>query len=133
MDRLSKEQRSRLMSRVGGKNTRPEMFVRRVAHSLGYRYRLHVSGLPGRPDLVFASRHKVIFVHGCFWHGHGCKRGVPPVSNVNFWNAKLTWNRERDIANIRKLRLDGWRVLVLWECQIADAEKLGRRLRRFLG
>lgn len=120
------------MSRVGGKNTQPEMLVRKVAHSIGYRYRLHVSRLPGRPDLVFASRRKVIFVHGCFWHGHTCKRGAPPATNMDFWNAKLTRNRERDKANIRKLRRDGWRVLVLWECRIADVEKLGQRLRHFL-
>ncbi|MDQ8698169.1 very short patch repair endonuclease [Hyphomicrobium sp. LHD-15] len=132
VDRLTKGQRSELMSRIRGKDTRPELLVRRLAHSLGYRYRLHGSKLPGRPDLVFASRRKIILVHGCFWHGHTCKRGAPPATNRGFWTAKLKRNQARDLRNIRSLRQDGWRVLVLWECDMADPAKLRRRLRTFL-
>lgn len=133
MDKLGKEQRSALMSRVRGKDTRPEFLVRRLVHSLGYRYRLHVSRLPGKPDLVFASRRSVIFVHGCFWHGHSCKRGAQPATNTDFWAAKLHGNRARDLTNIRKLRRDGWRVMVIWECSIGNTERLVRRIRTFLG
>ena len=120
------------MSRIRGKDTQPELLVRRLAHSLGYRYRLHVSKLPGRPDLVFSSRRKVIFVHGCFWHGHTCKRGAVPATNIAFWTAKLQRNQERDVGNIKSLKKSGWRVLVLWECSIADHAKLKQRLQAFL-
>jgi len=133
MDRLTPTQRSKLMARVRAKNTIPELIVRRLVFSLGYRYRLHLSGLPGKPDLVFASRRKIIFVHGCFWHGHTCKRGVRPTTNMDFWNAKLQRNRERDSENIRTLRRNRWRVLVIWECCCTgNTQKLSRRIRAFL-
>lgn len=119
MDRLSPEQRSRLMSRIPSQNTKPERFVRSELHRLGYRYVLHKRGLPGTPDLVFPSRKKIIFVHGCYWHGHSCKYGrAQSKSNVDFWVAKIRRNRQRDAENIRALRKAGWRVLNIWECQI---------------
>lgn len=120
------------MSRIKGRDTAPELAVRRLVHGLGYRYRLHVAGLPGRPDLVFASRRAVIFVHGCFWHQHDCPRGTRPRSNRTFWTSKLDRNRERDEAAIRTLRSLGWRVLVVWECQTRWKSKLTRRVTRFL-
>ena len=116
MDRMDTETRSRLMSRIGSRDTKPEMVVRRLLHSLGYRYRLHVGGLPGRPDLVFAGRRAVIFVHGCFWHGHNCGRGYRPKSNSAFWAAKLDANMARDCRQADVLVAQGWRVCVIWEC-----------------
>ena len=133
MDRLSKERRSWLMSRVGGKNTAPEMTVRKLLHGLGYRYRLHVKGLAGRPDLVFPSRRKILFVHGCFWHGHSCRLGRRPQSNVDFWQRKAKGNAERDARTVAQLTSEGWDVLVVWQCEIKDLEGLERRLVRFLG
>lgn len=122
------------MSRVRSAHTEPELLVRRTAHGLGYRYRLHCKELPGRPDLVFPKHQAVIFVHGCFWHGHrGCRRSTRPASNVGFWNAKLDANAKRDRANIEKLRKLGWRVLVIWECQARVEDLLSRRLSRFFG
>lgn len=121
------------MRAVGRKDTRPEMIVRRLAHSLGYRFRLHRRDLPGKPDLVFAGRRKVIFVHGCFWHGHGCRRGARPGTNVEFWNAKLAKNVERDRVQVEALREVGWEPLVIWECETKDAKRLAGELRRFLG
>lgn len=132
MDRLKPIQRSNLMARVRTQNTAPEMRVRRIVFSLGFRYRLHVPGLPGKPDLVFVSRRKIIFVHGCFWHQHSCKRGVGPASNKDFWDKKLTRNRKRDRANVRNLRRSGWDVMVVWECQTNDSKKLALKLHRFL-
>lgn len=134
MDRLSPEARSRLMSHVRGKDTKPEMIVRRLAHSLGYRYRLHRKDLPGRPDLVFPRRRAVVFVHGCFWHRHeGCKLASTPKSNEAFWQAKFTRNVERDRISIAKLEADGWRVLVVWQCETREMEGLAARLLEFLG
>ena len=121
------------MGRVRSKDTRPEMAVRRLVHSLGYRYRLHDAKLPGKPDLVFAGRKKVIFVHGCFWHRHPrCKNTRLPKSKLDFWKPKLEGNRKRDLANQRKLRRLGWRFLVVWECQIADTERLTDKIVDFL-
>ncbi len=121
------------MSRVRGKNTKPEMAVRRLIHGMGYRYRLHAADLPGRPDLVFRKRKKVIFVHGCFWHRHpGCKLTRTPKSRVQFWRNKLEANHERDLRNQEKLRADGWKVLVVWECEIGETEALKTRVRVFL-
>jgi len=109
------------------------MVVRRFVHSQGFRYRLHVSGLPGKPDLVFPSRKRIIFVHGCFWHLHeGCREGRIPASRVAYWEPKLLANGERDRRNIGKLRRQGWRVLVVWECEVKNAARLERRLLRFL-
>lgn len=125
--------RSRTMRAVKGKNTVPEMIVRRAAHALGYRFRLHRDDLPGKPDLLFPARQKIIFVHGCFWHGHDCLRGSrKPKTNTDYWNAKIERNRGRDCMNITKLQEKGWRVLVIWECQMEDKEDLKSRISRFL-
>ncbi|MCO5350880.1 MAG: DNA mismatch endonuclease Vsr [Bryobacteraceae bacterium] len=122
------------MSRVKGKNTGPEMAVRRLVHRLGFRYRLHVDTLPGKPDLVFPRLKCVIFVHGCFWHRHGhCSLARLPKSRLDFWTKKLEDNRRRDSRNQRRLRREGWRVLVAWECQLNDSAKLSQRILAFLG
>lgn len=118
------------MSLVRAKNTKPEMIVRRLVHSLGYRYRLHDRRMPGAPDLVFSTRHAVIFVHGCFWHRHA-NCGRMPKSRLDYWLPKFERNKERDRLNIKALRRDGWRVLVIWECQLAD-KNLARRINSFL-
>jgi DNA mismatch endonuclease (patch repair protein) len=119
------------MARVRAKNTGPELFVRRLLFSLGYRYRLHCATLPGRPDLVFPAQRKVIFVHGCLWHRHGCAADRPPRSRRRFWESKLEGNKRRDKIHVRTLKCIGWRVLVVWECELAD-KKLLPRLIRFL-
>lgn len=124
------------MSRVRGRDTKPEMLVRRLTHGMGYRYRLHRRGLPGSPDLVFPSRMKVIFVHGCFWHRHldpGCKLARLPKSKLDFWGPKLETNRERDERNLVPLAELGWDVLVIWECQTKNREELQTRIGEFLG
>lgn len=133
-DRLSPEGRRALMSRIGAKDTQPEMAVRRMLHAMGYRYVLHDKRLPGKPDLVFPGRRKVVFVHGCFWHGHSCGRGFRPSSNAAFWAAKIDGNRTRDRRNVRAIRAQGWRVLTVWECaaQPKKIEALRRRLVAFL-
>lgn len=132
-DKLSQAARSANMARVRGSNTRPELLVRRLVHGLGYRYRLHARDLPGTPDLVFRRRKKVIFVHGCFWHGHpGCPRAARPQSNAEFWNEKLTRNLDRDAAQVASLEAAGWRVFVVWECETRDKRSLGERVRAFL-
>lgn len=121
------------MSRVRNKNTKPEMVVRRLVHGMGYRYRLHRRDLPGSPDLVFPSRRKVIFVHGCFWHRHeGCSLARLPKSRLEFWVPKLEGNKTRDQNNQAKLQDLGWSFLTIWECQVADAEAVGARVRDFL-
>ena len=135
LDPLSREQRSALMARVRCVDTAPELTVRRIVSNLGYRYRLHVAGLPGKPDLVFRRLHKVIFVHGCFWHQHTCPNGQRcPKSRVRFWRRKLDGNVERDRRQRRALRKAGWRVLVVWECQTRSAglQSLVRKLSEFL-
>lgn len=132
-DSLSPGERSRVMSRVRGKDTRPEMLVRRLLHGAGFRYRLHDGSLPGKPDLVFPRRRKVIFVHGCFWHRHeGCALARIPKSNRSFWLAKLDGNKARDETNQHRLREAGWGVLVVWECELRDKSMLEKRLRSFL-
>jgi DNA mismatch endonuclease (patch repair protein) len=120
------------MSRVRGKNTKPELVVRRLVFSLGYRYRLHRSDLPGKPDLVFAGKKKIIFVHGCFWHVHCCNRFSMPKSNVDFWTEKLAANEDRDRRNQRKLTSLGWHYMVIWECQLLDLEELKAQIVDFL-
>ena len=132
IDRISSANRSRIMSRIRGKNTKPEIRVRHLVHSLGYRYRLHRRDLPGTPDLVFPGRRKVIFVHGCFWHQHDCPRGSRPSSNKRFWNAKLKQNVERDNKNISDLIAAGWSVLVVWECETKSQTALSSRITSFL-
>ncbi|MEZ5767190.1 MAG: very short patch repair endonuclease [Paracoccaceae bacterium] len=126
--------RSRLMSRVGPKDTKPEMIVRRLLHAAGYRYRLHVKSLPGSPDLVFPSRRAVIMVHGCFWHRHeGCRKATTPKTRVEFWKNKFTANQARDERQLAELRELGWRTLVVWECWTEAPNELERRLVDFLG
>lgn len=133
MDRLSKERRSEIMSRIRGKNTSPEMKVRSLLHRLGYRYRLHYDKLPGKPDLAFPTRKKVIFVHGCFWHGHeGCSKGRLPKSNLEYWEPKIARNKERDEENTEKIKSGGWRVLTVWQCELKNVEFLQGRLVDFL-
>lgn len=120
------------MSLIRGKDTTPEFCVRRIVHGLGYRYRKHRADLPGRPDLVFAGRRKIIFVHGCFWHRHCCGLGRMPKSRLKFWREKLEGNRARDRANKQRLRRAGWDVLVLWECQTRDPLAVASRVTEFL-
>jgi len=133
MDTLSKSKRSELMSRIRGKNSVPELALRRLVHGLGFRYRLHGRDLPGNPDMVFPARGAVIFMHGCFWHRHtNCSRARMPKSRVAFWTEKLEGNRLRDCRNRRKLRALGWRVLVVWECQLNNPEKLSILVCKFL-
>ena len=133
MDTVSPERRSEIMARVRGRDTRPEMAIRRLLHSLGYRYRLHDKRLPGRPDLVFALRRKVIFVHGCFWHRHpACDLARTPKSRVEFWRTKLDGNRQRDLANQGTLRSLGWRFFVVWECELTNLDSVTERLVEFL-
>ncbi len=121
------------MAAVTGKNTGPELTVRRLLFGLGYRYRLYAKDLPGRPDIVFRKRQCVIFVNGCFWHGHDCPRGRAPSSNVKFWRRKIGRNRERDARVRDELRREGWRVLAIWQCETKTPNQLRRRLSRFLG
>ena len=132
-DLFSRKKRSEIMRAVLGKDTAPEMVVRRFLHTLGYRYRLHVSDLPGKPDLVFAGRGKVVFVHGCFWHQHRCARGNRlPKTHRSYWIKKLEGNRRRDRRHRAALRRAGWSVMTVWECQTKDVEKLASRLCAFL-
>jgi DNA mismatch endonuclease (patch repair protein) len=133
MDNLTKEERSVVMSKVRSKDTKPELTIRYIIHKEGYRYRLHKKSLPGKPDLVFASLGKIINVNGCFWHGHSCKAGRIPKSNVQFWVNKIEANKARDRKNMRKLNRLGWSVKTIWECQTKNKSKLTDRLLRFLG
>jgi len=127
-------ERSRIMRAVKSRDTTPEMIVRRLVHSMGYRYRLHRKDLPGKPDLTFQSRRKVIFVHGCFWHGHECKRGTRvPKTNREYWEAKIARNRERDIQHYEELSLVGWDVFVIWECQLKETDFLRKMIDSYLG
>ena len=133
MDTLNPQERSHQMSLIRAKDTKPEMLVRQTAHALGFRFRLHVSRLPGTPDLVFPRLRKVIFVHGCFWHRHpGCCLARLPKSKLDFWLPKLNGNRDRDIENIKKLRRDGWRVKIIWECETKRLMPLQKSVERFL-
>ena len=133
VDTVSPEVRSRIMAQVKSKGMKPEMRVRRLLHSMGYRYRLHRSDLPGRPDLVFPSRRKVVFVNGCFWHYHrDCERVRIPATNQDYWEAKLARNRDRDERNLVLLEESGWSVMTTWECQLRDMESATARLVEFL-
>lgn len=125
--------RSAIMRSVRSKDTKPELIVRRLVHALGYRFRLHGTDLPGKPDLVFSGRRRVIFVHGCFWHGHDCKRGARlPKSNADYWQAKIARNVSRDRKVQAELRDRDWRSEIVWECEIADRSALAVRLRSYL-
>lgn len=131
-DHVTKERRSFIMSQVGSKDTKPEMIVRRALHRLGYRYRLHRQNLPGSPDLVFVSRRKVIFVHGCFWHGHGCRWGQLPKSRSEYWKNKIETNRERDRRNLNALKKQGWTALTVWQCELKQPRMALDRIVAFL-
>lgn len=133
MDIIDKQARSRLMGRIRGKDTGPEMAVRRVAHRLGLRFRLHRRDLPGSPDLVFPRSQKVVFVHGCFWHRHpDCRFAYEPKSNLPFWTKKFAANVTRDEQALADLKNLGWEALVIWECEAKDAELVASRLSAFL-
>ena len=128
------EVRRRTMRAVKSENTGPELAVRRLAHRMGYRFRLHRKDLPGKPDLVFPRLRKAIFVHGCFWHGHDCLRGARvPLQNRVYWTTKIGKNKARDESVQAALTAAGWKVGVLWECEIRDQELLARQIRKFLG
>ena len=133
MDTLTPEQRSALMARIRGVDTKPELFVRRALHGQGYRFRLHGRGLPGKPDIVFKKRKRAVFVHGCFWHRHGCKRTTHPKSRQDYWQDKFAKNVARDRRNAALLADDGWDVFVAWECEVDSDETLLQRLMEFLG
>jgi DNA mismatch endonuclease (patch repair protein) len=127
------EQRSYNMSRIRGRDTAPEMRVRRILHAAGLRYRLHGKSLPGKPDLVFARRKAVVFVHGCFWHMHRCKYGKPaPATNQDFWAEKRRSNSDRDLRNRAALEADGWRVFEIWECETRDSGALQARMEELI-
>lgn len=130
----TREQISEQMRRIRKVDTKPELLVRRLAHGLGYRYRLYRRDLPGTPDLVFPSKRKVVFVHGCFWHQHHCSLGSKqPRANTDYWLPKLARNKERDLITQRALEGLGWSVLVIWECETCNESGLRGRLRKFLG
>jgi len=134
-DKLTPEHRSENMRRIKSKGTKPEMLVRRLVHGMGYRYRLHSPDLPGKPDLVFPSRRKVIFVHGCFWHLHGdpnCPDRRGPRTNRDYWKPKLARNRQRDAEHITALEIAGWSVLTVWECETRDPATVVASVRAFL-
>ncbi len=133
IDRLDTARRSRLMQKVGTKDTGPEMTVRSILHRMGYRFRLHRKDLPGTPDIVFPRRRVALFVHGCFWHMHGCQKGRLPKSRLDYWEPKLLANRQRDERNVADLRAEGWNVAVVWQCELGDRESLEARLRTLLG
>lgn len=128
MDRISPEARSLLMSKIGPKDTKPELAVRSLLHRLGYRFRLHRKDLPGTPDLVLPRYGVAIFVHGCFWHGHRCKTGKMPKSRTEYWGPKIEANKARDARKAGKLRRLGWRVVTIWECELKAPDKLEKKL-----
>lgn len=135
MDRITPQQRSENMRRIKSGDMKPEVAVRRLLHGLGYRFRLHRYDLPGRPDIVFGSKRKIVFVHGCFWHSHSksnCPRTRVPKSNLGYWLPKLARTQQRDKRNISELRKLGWRAIVIWECEVPNVSKLKRRLQQFL-
>ena len=122
-DRISKEARSRNMAAVRSHDTFPELYVRKTLYAAGYRYRLHVRKLPGSPDIVLGRRRVAVFVHGCFWHSHSCRRGRLPKTNREFWKVKIGANKLRDNRQIRKLRSSGWIAVVIWECRLERASR----------
>ena len=129
MDRISKEHRSWNMSRIRGKDTAPELTVRSLLHRLGYRFRLHPKDLPGKPDIVLPKYQTVIFVHGCYWHRHKkCRYAYTPKTRIDFWKKKFEENVKRDTLTRKRLRELGWRIIIVWECQIRDLEALAKRL-----
>jgi DNA mismatch endonuclease (patch repair protein) len=136
VDTLSTIERSERMARIHGRDTKPEMVVRRLLHGMGYRYRLHRDDLPGKPDIAFGKRKKAIFIHGCFWHRHddpACRLARLPKSRLEFWEPKLSANAERDALKQEALKRLGWKVLVVWECELRQSEQLENKLRQFVG
>lgn len=131
-DPLSPEQRSERMSRIKSVNSKAEMVVRRLVYHSGFRYRLHVKNLPGKPDLVFKAKKKIIFIHGCFWHQHGCNHYRMPHSKLDYWLPKLRKNVERDKYIVNLLESEGWQVLVVWECEIKNVNMLIEKINGFL-
>jgi DNA mismatch endonuclease (patch repair protein) len=132
-DVFTPAERSRVMARVKGKDTSPELKVRKLLTRLGLRYRLHRADLPGKPDVVLPGRKTVVCVHGCFWHGHDCARGARmPKANADYWQSKIARNRTRDVAAREALAADGWRTVVVWECELKDEAALEKRLRKQL-
>ena len=132
MDTRTPEQRRRIMQAVKTRDTGPEMVVRRLLHRHGYRYRVHRKNLPGCPDIVFSKKRKAIFVHGCYWHGHGCTKGKLPNSKLNYWQPKIEQTKARDARNVVKLTAAGWHVFVIWQCEMADQQAFWQRLREFV-
>ncbi len=133
MKDVSAAERSAIMRAVKGRDTGPEVTVRRLLHGLGYRYSLCRKDLPGKPDIVFGKKEKIIFVHGCFWHGHSCRRGARvPNSNQEYWLKKVSRNKERDGKNLAALKSQGWKSLVVWECETRNKVKLEKRVVTFL-
>lgn len=122
MDKISPEKRSWNMSRIKSQNTNPEMKLRKALHGMGFRYRLHNKKLPGSPDLVFSKYKAVIFVNGCFWHRHGCKQTTTPSTRKDFWEAKFKANTERDKKNVKELQNMGWRIMIVWECELKKTD-----------
>lgn len=133
MDVFTPEKRSEIMSKVKGRDTKPEIRVRKLLHAMGYRFRLHRRDLPGKPDIVLPKYKKVVLVHGCFWHGHrGCKRATMPKTRTEFWREKIDKNKERDRKCGRQLRAKGFRTLTVWECETKNPEKLTKKLETFI-
>lgn len=132
MDRVSKAVRSRIMASVRTHNTGAERVVRSLVHRMGYRYSLVRSDLPGKPDLVFVSRRKVLFVNGCFWHGHSCRYGRLPKSRIDYWRTKIEANRVRDRRQVNELRKAGWGVMIVWQCQLKKRGAVSARIEEFL-
>lgn len=121
------------MSIIRSKDTKPEMLVRSMVHRLGYRFRLHKADLPGKPDLVFASRKKIIFIHGCYWHGHEkCRKGQLPKSNLEYWQPKIEGNKKRDKKNYKILKAADWKILTIWQCELKKLETVKKRIVKFL-
>lgn len=132
MDRVTPEIRSKIMAAIKSKDTGPELVIRKALHRLGYRYTLHQRDLPGKPDVVFPSRWKALFVHGCFWHGHNCSKGRSPKTNRAFWRNKVRNNKSRDLRTSRALRRAGWSAMTVWQCQTGNLERLVEKIVRFL-
>lgn len=132
MDIMSRKERSHRMSLIRGRDTTPELMVRSAIHRLGYRFRLHRRDLPGKPDIVFPARRRAVFIDGCFWHGHHCRIGHLPSSNISYWSEKINNTRQRDARTRKLLRKQGWKVLVLRECEMKDMNIVTKKLIRFL-
>lgn len=132
MDTVSAKKRSEIMGSIRSKNTSPELIVRHIVFKMGYRYRLFRTDLPGKPDLAFIKLKKVIFVNGCFWHGHNCRNNLRPKTNEEYWNRKITQNIERDKRNYRKLNRIGWSYCVIWECETRNSVRLTQKIIKFL-